>query len=43
VQVPCQAVVVVGDPREEILKFVAKNPDVDLVVVGTRGIGAVAR
>jgi nucleotide-binding universal stress UspA family protein len=41
-QVTCELVVVVGDPREEIPDFIAKHP-VDMVVVGSRGLGTVSR
>lgn len=38
----CEVVVITGDPREVIPKFVAKHP-VDIVVVGTRGLGTMQR
>jgi hypothetical protein len=41
-QVPCEWVVVAGDPREEIPKFVESHP-LDMVVVGNRGLSALAR
>ncbi|GAQ83967.1 universal stress protein family protein [Klebsormidium nitens] len=40
--VPCETVVVTGDPRDEIPRYVAKHP-VDIVVVGSRGLGTVKR
>lgn len=41
-QVDCQVVVKVGDPREIIPNYVIKHK-VDLVVVGTRGRGKLKR
>jgi nucleotide-binding universal stress UspA family protein len=37
-QVKCELVVAVGDPREQVSKYVTQHP-VDMVVLGSRGMG----